>query len=229
MAATGTLILRSQLLERRGRLESARTAHPDAVHLARLLDEVDTALERMDRGVYGLCEACHDPVESERLLAESPDALLPGASDDAAAGSPEQDLDMAARIQATLLPNRRVQAGGWEACYYYQPLGPVSGDSMSSARVWRCRRRYRICMPFSAVCCRSRCPSAFCWSMEICSGGHCPPVLVRHGEVCTIEAAAPAPGLFSTSQSAARHVFLEPGDSLVPYTDGLTESRDKTR
>ena len=39
MAAVETLIIRSQLLDRRGRLESARTAHPDAGQLARLLDE----------------------------------------------------------------------------------------------------------------------------------------------------------------------------------------------
>jgi len=35
---------------------------------------------------------------------------------------------MAARIQTTLLPRRAVRTGGWEACYHYQPLGPVSGD-----------------------------------------------------------------------------------------------------
>ncbi|HUO29442.1 MAG TPA: TraR/DksA C4-type zinc finger protein, partial [Bryobacteraceae bacterium] len=58
------------MLERRGRLESALAAHPSAEQLARLLDEVDAALAQMDDGTYGLCEACHDPVEPERLMAD---------------------------------------------------------------------------------------------------------------------------------------------------------------
>jgi len=128
MAGVETLILRSQLLDRRGRLEAARTARPDADHLARLLDEVDAALERMDRGVYGLCEACHDPVESERLLADPLMRFCLAHLTSRQREALEQDLEMAARIQTTLLPSRLVRTGGWEACYQYQSLGPVSGD-----------------------------------------------------------------------------------------------------
>jgi sigma-B regulation protein RsbU (phosphoserine phosphatase) len=64
--------------------------------------------------------------------------------------------------------------------------------------------------------------------VEICNAGHCPPVLVRRGEVATIEAAALPLGLFCTGQYAASRVQLEPGDCVVLYTDGLTEARDKS-
>jgi len=128
MASVETAILRSELQDRRVRLESARSVHPEADDLARLLDEVDSALERMDRGSYGLCEVCHDPVEPERLLA---DPLMQFCLEHLTAQQQqalEQDLEMAMRIQASLLPRRDLRTGGWEASYHYQPLGPVSGD-----------------------------------------------------------------------------------------------------
>lgn len=33
------------------------------------LADVDRALERLDRGTYGRCEACHEPIGDERLAA----------------------------------------------------------------------------------------------------------------------------------------------------------------
>src|SRR5437588_3208178 len=61
---------RAQLLERRERLERAITGVPDARPFARLLDEVDAALARVERGTFGLCEVCHDTVEPERIAAD---------------------------------------------------------------------------------------------------------------------------------------------------------------
>ncbi|NIN68048.1 MAG: SpoIIE family protein phosphatase, partial [Anaerolineae bacterium] len=40
----------------------------------------------------------------------------------------QQDLDLASRIQTQLLPSKNLSLGGWEACYHYEPAGPVSGD-----------------------------------------------------------------------------------------------------
>ena len=39
------------------------------------LREIDAALERMDKGTYGLCEDCHQPMSPERLEA-MPEATL---------------------------------------------------------------------------------------------------------------------------------------------------------
>lgn len=63
-------VLRKQLIERRQKLEAAATAFHRPAELTKLLDEVDAALHRMEAGVYGLCEVCHDSVESERLIAD---------------------------------------------------------------------------------------------------------------------------------------------------------------
>ncbi len=70
MSTATAPVLREQLLDRRQKLETAFAGFDKNAELLRLLGEVDSALERMDVGTYGLCEACHDPIESDRLLAD---------------------------------------------------------------------------------------------------------------------------------------------------------------
>jgi phosphoserine phosphatase RsbU/P len=123
-----TLVLRSELVSRRRKLESATSLAPQAAELRRLLEQVDSALDRMDRGTYGLCDVCHDPIEADRLKV---DPLMRVCLDHLAPDERralEDDLDLALRIQTTLLPSRNLEAGAWRAHYHYQPAGPVSGD-----------------------------------------------------------------------------------------------------
>jgi len=96
--------------------------------VSRLLQEVDAALQRFERGTFGLCETCHDPIESERLLA---DPMVRFCLDHLTAGEQralEQDLELASRIQRGLLPKDDTRADGWEIVYHYRPFGAVSGD-----------------------------------------------------------------------------------------------------
>src|SRR4051794_39447597 len=111
-AVRGTL-LRTQLLERRERLESAIAEFEEPTHLVHLLQEVDTALQQMDTGSYGLCEVCHDPIEEDRLTA---DPLLRNCLDHLTPGQRralEQDLDLASQIQNGLLPKQSLSFAGW--------------------------------------------------------------------------------------------------------------------
>lgn len=127
MASMGDRALRQQLIERRHRLQAELPAEDDA-ELIRLLNEVDAALERMDRGIYGFCDVCHEPVEGDRLMM---DPLTRFCLDHLTAEQQralEYDLQLAANIQKGLLPKRAVQLAGWEVHYHYEPLGPVSGD-----------------------------------------------------------------------------------------------------
>jgi sigma-B regulation protein RsbU (phosphoserine phosphatase) len=128
MATLEVSFLNSQLQERKHRLEQAITLAPQHAGLAGLLREVDSALERMDRGTYGLCETCHEPVEGDRLLADPLvryclDHLTPPQRD-----ALQRDLDLASQLQRNLLPQVGLQSGGWETSYHYEPVGPVSGD-----------------------------------------------------------------------------------------------------
>src|SRR5437016_13355819 len=70
MATITDPFLQSQLEERKRRLEDALAAKPENASLSQLLQEVDSALHRMENGVYGVCEECHDSIEKDRLLAD---------------------------------------------------------------------------------------------------------------------------------------------------------------
>ena len=62
--------------------------------------------------------------------------------------------------------------------------------------------------------------------VDICNAGHCPPLLIQSNGVSRIEATGLPIGLFAQSQFASTKVTLSRGDTLLLYTDGLTESRN---
>jgi len=120
--------LREQLVHRRGRLQSVIATRRAGNGLVELLSEVDSALERMENGTYGICEVCHETVEAERLIV---DPLMRYCLDHLTREQQralEQDLQLAAEMQRELLPRQGLKHHGWEIAYHYQPLGPVSGD-----------------------------------------------------------------------------------------------------
>jgi len=128
MATNLDQYMREQLLDRREKLERAdlHVAGSERLHL--LLQEVDSALARIDDGCYGVCEACHDTIECDRLIA---DPLVRFCLDHLSRqerSALEQDLQLAKRVQTGLLPKGRLDSDGWQICYHYEPAGMVSGD-----------------------------------------------------------------------------------------------------
>lgn len=127
--------VRHELFGRRERLEAAVARTGEDPHLSELLQQVDAALDRVERGTYGLCESCHEEIEEDRL-ATNPllrfclDHLSPGEQ-----RALEQDLELASRIQTELLPSRHLHLPGWEVCYHYEAAGPVSGDYCDLAQL----------------------------------------------------------------------------------------------
>lgn len=119
--------LRDRLAERRLRLQPfARGGRPR--YLSDLLAEVDAALARLESGTFGVCEVCRGAVEPERLLV---DPLARVCLDDLPPSQRralEHDLELAGRVQSSLLPGRDLSFGDWQIHCRYQPLGPVSGD-----------------------------------------------------------------------------------------------------
>src|SRR5262250_15636 len=128
MGGLTDVFFREQLLERRDRLHSAMAVSRQAGSLVTLLNEVDSALARLDQGTYGLCETCHESVEKARLLA---DPLVRYCLDHLTSDQRrrlEEDLDLASQIQRELLPKPDMAFEGWHVSYHYKMLGPVSGD-----------------------------------------------------------------------------------------------------
>jgi sigma-B regulation protein RsbU (phosphoserine phosphatase) len=120
-------MLRDQLMVRRQKLETT-VAKTQTANLLYLLEQVDHALERVVHGTYGVCEHCAGTVEPERLFADPLTQLCLDCLKPAEQRALEQDILLAARIQAGLLPKRDFSAAGWKVAYHYEPAGQVSGD-----------------------------------------------------------------------------------------------------
>ncbi len=120
--------IKSQLLWRKGKIQEAVSGHIVQMHLANLLKEVDSALERIDSGTFGMCIVCNDPIEKERLLV---DPLIKVCLDHLTSNQQkelENDLMIANSIQKAMLPKNGQRLKGYEIYFHYDAAGAVSGD-----------------------------------------------------------------------------------------------------
>ncbi|MGB7068839.1 MAG: PP2C family protein-serine/threonine phosphatase [Pyrinomonadaceae bacterium] len=62
--------------------------------------------------------------------------------------------------------------------------------------------------------------------VEICNAGHLPPIVVKKGENTSIDGSGLPLGLFCDTDFGASCVLLDKGDSLLLYSDGVTEAVD---
>jgi sigma-B regulation protein RsbU (phosphoserine phosphatase) len=128
MATAERTYLRTELEHRRERLQEALHTPAADASLSQLLTAVDTALSRMDQGTFGLCDTCHESIETERLLADPLVRFCLDHLTSAEQRALESDLSLAASIQRALLPKQGLAPAGWDVRYHYQPAGMVSGD-----------------------------------------------------------------------------------------------------
>lgn len=65
-------------------------------------------------------------------------------------------------------------------------------------------------------------------SLTYVNAGHNPPLVIRAGgSVARLGSDAPAVGMFDDVSFVAKEVTIQPGDTLVAYTDGLTEAQNE--
>jgi sigma-B regulation protein RsbU (phosphoserine phosphatase) len=131
MAQVSDPYIREQLEKRREELAVALSTAPPTVPTApfvELMSEVDTAIHQMEEGTYGICEQCHDPIERERLIADPLVKVCIDHLTNDDRRALEADLELAARVQRGLLPEKHVRFGDWHVHYEYKPAGAVSGD-----------------------------------------------------------------------------------------------------
>ena len=270
-AATAELdsMLHEQLVDRRQRLQTARTQVGYDADFSRLLNEVDAALMRFEKGTYGLCEECHDPIEPERLLADPLMTVCLGDLTQKQRHALEDDLQLAAQIQNALLPKRNAASTFWKVDFVYQPAGIVSGDYVdvmqqdgelyfvlgdvsgkgmgASLLMSNLHAMFHSLIPLGLELCdlMARANRLFCEStlanqyatlicgkinskgeVEICNAGHLPPIVVKESENFPIDSSGLPLGLFCDSNFASSCARLDLGDSLLLYTDGVTEAND---
>jgi len=120
--------LHHQLLDRRDRLQVAMRSGGDRGELSGLLRDVDAALHRFEAGSFGVCAACHEAIEDDRIAADPLVAYCLDCLTEEQRRALESDLERAALIQGGLLPPRDMRFPGWEVHYHYEAAGAVSGD-----------------------------------------------------------------------------------------------------
>ena len=64
--------------------------------------------------------------------------------------------------------------------------------------------------------------------VEICNAGHPPPLVIRENGITAIEATGLPIGMFCSEQFASHELWIEPGESLLLYSDGLIEAQGTT-
>jgi sigma-B regulation protein RsbU (phosphoserine phosphatase) len=119
--------LRPKIVERRARLQAA-AQNISADYVDQLLAEVDAALQRIDNGSFGICEACHETIEADRLERNPLERFCLDHLNREQRRAHEQDLQLATEIQSRLLPAKDIHCGNWGTHYRYRPAGIVGGD-----------------------------------------------------------------------------------------------------
>jgi len=268
--------LRDQLERRRTELKtaissiSAAEAPASAAPLVELLHEVDSAVQRMDEGTYGICDACHETIEKERLIADPLTRLCLNHLTGDEQRALERDLELASQIQRGLLPQADVRFRDWHIHYQYKPAGVVSGDYCdviapatgdgklifllgdvagkgvaASLLMTHLHAMFRslsgigleldklvemanrvfcestIAGQYATLICGRAGPAG---EIEIASAGHFPALVVAKDGVRQIGSTGLPLGMFAASRYTVRRVCLEPRDSLLLYTDGISEA-----
>ena len=261
--------VREQLLAGRARLTDV-VGQSQSEQMVRLLEEVDSALQRIDHGTFGVCEVCLGTVEDDRLR-ENPlarvclDCLTPKQQ-----RALEYDLELAAQIQKGLLPAADVAFAGWDVGYHYQPAGVVGGDycdliegrngemyfvmadvsgkgvaaaMLSSnlravfrslipmdlpteelmSRANRLFRQSALPSQYATMVCGKALPNG---DLEIINAGHLPVLLASESGIAVFESTGQPLGIFDDQEFTAAKQSLRAGDTVVLYTDGISEAED---
>ena len=83
------------------------------------------------------CEVCEGPLDEDRLRTGPLKRVCLECLSDEERDALQHDLEVAAQIQARLLPERNFSFGRWQIHYHYEPLGAVSGDHIDLIRPGR--------------------------------------------------------------------------------------------
>ncbi len=263
-----------QLQERKQRLQEAVARSGDPQGINHLLRDVDEALAKISAGTYGLCETCHEPIESERLAVDPLIRYCIDHLSETEQRALERDLQLARQIQIGLLPKKGGILPGWESAYHYEPSGQVSGDYCdiiipsespdsfffivgdvtgkgiaASMLMSQLHATFRTLagtgLPLSRL--MERANRLFCEAsltthfatlvcglankagdIEISNAGHCLPMVLRGGRVDKLSSSGLPLGVTCDGKYEIERTKLENGESLLLYTDGLTESVGKS-
>ncbi len=263
--------IQANLIERRKRLHDTISSNENTAGLANLLIKVDSALEKLNNGTYGICEVCSGHIEPDRLMADPLVTVCLSDLNKTQQKILEDDLTLASTIQSSLLPANNFSELGYNVYYSYLPAGPVSGDYCDVVLSRNGRKEIYfmlgditgkgiaasmlvshihaifhslIELNLSLKELMERANRLFCESslythfatlvcgkaleggqVEICNAGHCLPIIIKKDASFSIDSNGLPLGLIHQSEYSTNIFYLEPGESIFLYSDGLSEAR----
>ena len=92
------------------------------------LRHLDEAVERADSQVLGLCEVCHEPVNTGLLQMDYACCVCLEHLSDAERQKLEFELELSTKVQQALLPQQAIDIPGMEVAAFSRPATIVGGD-----------------------------------------------------------------------------------------------------
>ena len=131
--------IREGLLGKKETLEQWQVATPEAEKQLELgfanesavdtqLEVIENALEQMDEGVYGICEICHEAVDSELLQMDFTATVCLGHYTEDELRQLESELELSQVIQRAMLPQQVPSIPRYDIAAFSRPAQIVTGD-----------------------------------------------------------------------------------------------------
>ncbi len=132
-------LIREGLLEKRENLEHWQVTTPEPRKQMELgfvdesaveteLNVIDTSLEKMEEGVYGICEICHEAVDTELLQMDFTATVCLGHYTEEELRQLESELELSQIVQRALLPQKVPSITGFDIAAFSRPAQIVTGD-----------------------------------------------------------------------------------------------------
>lgn len=131
--------IREGLLEKKETLEHWQVATPDSQKQIELgfadesavgteLQVIETSLEQMDEGTYGICEVCHEAVDTELLQMDFTATVCLGHYTENELRQLESELELSQVIQRAMLPQQVPSIPRYDIAAFSRPAQIVTGD-----------------------------------------------------------------------------------------------------
>ncbi|MGE5462154.1 MAG: SpoIIE family protein phosphatase [Syntrophothermus sp.] len=92
------------------------------------LQVIDSSLEKMEEGTYGICEICHESVDSELLQMDFTATVCLGHYTEEELRQLESELELSQVVQRALLPARVPSIPSYDIAAFSRPAQIVTGD-----------------------------------------------------------------------------------------------------
>jgi phosphoserine phosphatase RsbU/P len=132
-------LIREGLLEKKEKLHNWQVATPDSEKQIQLgpadetsvqaeIEVINNSLEQMATGTYGICEICHEDVDSELLQMDFTATVCLGHYTEQELRQLENELELSQVVQRALLPARVPSIPSYDIAAFSRPAQIVTGD-----------------------------------------------------------------------------------------------------